>query len=39
MLVVLPIFPIAAPLEAVFGEELVAQVLMVDFVGEIRFPI
>ena len=39
MLIILPVFPVAAPLKSVLGEETIAQVLMIDLVREVRIPV
>ena len=39
MLVILPVLPVSAPFEAMFGEQFEAQVLMIDLVREVRFAV
>ena len=39
MLVILAILPVAAPFIAMLNEKTVAQIIVIDLTGEVRFPI
>ena len=39
MLVILAILPVAAPFKAMLNEKTVAQIIVIDLTGEVRFPI